>query len=208
MKNDYIIGDIKISIPPTILISVIGKIENASSAVTMDIKRSDEHVYILGNTKKELGGSEYLASHGLLGSSVPKVDAASAIRRYRNLNRAIKRGIISAAHDLSDGGLGVCLAEMAFAGGYGMEINLEKVPIAGALSETEILYSETSSRIIVTLSSQHTLEFEDIFGDDASCIGKTIQEQRLIVKGASALLIDTDLETLRQAWKEPLDFSL
>lgn len=208
MKNDYIVGDIKISIPPTILISVIGKIEDASSAVTMDIKHSDELVYILGNTKKELGGSEYLASYSLLGTRVPTVNAASALKRYRNLHRAIKRGIISAAHDLSDGGLGVCLAEMAFAGGYGIEIDLEKIPIEGKLNETEILYSETASRIIVTLPSRHTLEFEDIFGDDASCIGKTIQEKRLIVKGIAELLVCTDLDALRQAWKAPLDFSL
>ncbi len=75
MKNDYLIGDVKISIPPTLLFSTIGKIEDVRKAVTMDAKRPGDLVYVLGETYPELGGSEWYALHNAVGNSVPKVNA-------------------------------------------------------------------------------------------------------------------------------------
>lgn len=206
MKNDYVGPDGKISIPPTILISVIGKMDDATKAVSMDIKKPGNHIYLLGRTNRELGASEYFASFGIVGSSVPKVDAASAMNRYQLLHAAIQDSLVSAAHDVSDGGLAVSLAEMAFAGGSGLEIDLGSVSARDNLNDTEILYCETPSRIILEVSPENTEKIEDLFGADAACIGKSIEDTRLIIKGRDqTTIINQDIYTLKTAWKEPLD---
>ena len=206
MKNDYSGPGIKISIPPTILISVIGKIDDVTKSVSMDIKKPGDLIYILGTTRRELGASEYFASYGIIGSSVPKVDAQQAMERYKKLHKAITLGLISAAHDVSDGGLAVSLAEMAFAGGYGLEIDLDRVSTDGTMNDTDILYSETPSRIIIAVSKQDARQIEEIFGDDVCCIGSSIPEMRLTVNGQEKKpVISCDINVLKKAWKEPLD---
>ncbi|MFH0904394.1 MAG: AIR synthase-related protein, partial [Methanobacteriota archaeon] len=105
MKNDYHIGGRKISIPPTVLFSTIGKIEDVRKAVTMDVKRPDDRVYVLGMTRDELGGSEYFASLGFIGNDVPKVNAGSARKLYSALEKAIGEGTVASCHDCSDGGM-------------------------------------------------------------------------------------------------------
>lgn len=207
MKNDYIGPNIKISIPPTILVSVIGKIDNITKAVTMDIKKPGDLIYLLGETKKELGGSEFFASYGVIGNSVPKVNAESALKRYKRLHEAIEKSLIASAHDVSDGGLAVALAETAFAGAVGISVDLRAVPAEGNMSDTEILYSETQSRIIISVSPDNAHVIEEIFGRDARCIGKAISEQRLIITSSqNGVLMDRDLASLKRAWKTPLDF--
>jgi len=207
MKNDYISDNIKISIPPTLLFSVIGKIQDVRKAVTMDLKQAGDVVYMLGITMNEMGGSEYLASLGLRGSSVPKVDAASALRRYKNLHRAMDAGIITAAHDISDGGLAVAAAEMAFSGGLGMDIDLSLVPSQCDMKDTEILYSETQSRILITVREKDLGKAEEMLGEDASRIGLVTSEPRFVVRGLDgSVIIDKDINILEKAWKATLDF--
>jgi len=207
MKNDYIgPGGIKISIPPTILISVIGRMEDARKAVTMDIKKPGDLIYLLGTTKRELGASEYLASYGLASTCVPKVDAHKALKRYQGLHRAIMKGLVSAAHDISDGGLAVSLAEMAFAGDLGIKVDLGRVQSQGAMNDTEILYSETQSRILIAVSPEHASEIEDIFQEDIRRIGHSIIQNSMIITGQDdAVIIDHDLNSLKLAWKSTLD---
>ena len=207
MKNDYISDNIKISIPPTLLFSVIGKIQDVRKAVTMDLKQAGDVVYMLGITMNEMGGSEYLASLGLRGSSVPKVDAASALRRYKNLHRAMDAGIITAAHDISDGGLAVAAAEMTFSGGLGMDIDLSLVPSQCDMKDTEILYSETQSRILITVREKDLGKAEEMLGEDASRIGLVTSEPRFVVRGLDgSVIIDKDIDILEKAWKATLDF--
>ena len=146
MKNDYQIGDTKISIPPTILFSTIGKITDIRKAVTMDAKRSGDAIYVLGETRKELGGSEWYALNGYVGNNVPKVDTAQAKTLYKALSKAMADGLVASCHDCSDGGLGVALAEMAFAGGLGLKIDLAAVPVETGMRADEILFSESQSR--------------------------------------------------------------
>jgi phosphoribosylformylglycinamidine synthase II len=206
MKNDYIGPDIKISVPPTILISVIGKINDSTKAVSMDIKHPGHHIFVLGPTKKELGGSEYFASFGIVGSSVPKVDAHQAMNRYEKIHTAITNGLIASAHDISDGGLAVSLAEMAFAGEYGMKINLGAIKTQGTLNDTEILYSETPSRIIIAVSPENAHEIVNLFGEDAQFIGTSVEEKKLAIVGQNQNpIIDQDIQAFKRAWKEPLD---
>ena len=206
MKNDYINEGLKISVPPTLLVSVIGRIEDVTKAVTMDAKKPGDIVYLLGMTKDELGASEYLASLGIIGSSVPKVDARSALERYKRFHTAIKKGLIASAHDCSDGGLVVALAEKAFAGGLGIEADIANVKTKNKLTDTQILYSETASRIIITVRPENTEAVEAVFGNDISQIGHVLLEKRLKIKGSNGIIIDSSIDELKAAWKEPLNF--
>ena len=205
MKNDYMIEDIKISIPPTLLFSVIAKIDDVRKAVTMDAKKPGDLVYVLGATKDELGGSEYYAMLGFTGKNVPEVNANSAIERYKKLHTAIKQDLISSCHDCSDGGLGVALAETAFSGGLGMEIDLRKVPVKGLERNDKILFSETPSRFVVTIPPENKEKFENVIKTDFACIGRVTKNPRFIVKGINGeIVINSNIEELKKAWKQTL----
>lgn len=206
MKNDYQIGDTKISIPPTVLFSVIGKIEDVRKAVSMDVKRPGDLVYLLGVTRNELGGSQYYAEKGELGSNVPKVDATSALARYKAFNAARRQGLVASCHDLSDGGLGVALAEKAFAGGFGIKTDLRKVKADAGMLDAQMLFSESQSRLLVTVKAANQAAFEACFqGQDCSWIGEVTQEQTLEVTGLNGgLVIKAGIDQLKEAWQAPL----
>ncbi len=206
MKNDYQIGDTKISIPPTVLFSVIGKISDVCKAVSMDVKRPGDLVYLLGTTRDELGGSEYYAQHGELGAQVPQVNAEEALLRYRTLNRAQQQGLIASCHDLSDGGLGVALAESAFAGGFGIQAELSYVDVADSVREDKLLFSESQSRLLVTVHPEHQEAFVALFAGQSCCrIGQVTTQTELIINGLHGQrLVDVSLNQLKQAWQAPL----
>jgi phosphoribosylformylglycinamidine synthase len=206
MKNDYQIGDTKISIPPTVLFSVIGKVNDLRKGVTMDVKRPGDLVYLLGTTRNELGASEYYAMLGHLGANVPKVDAAGALALYKTVNLAQEKGLLASCHDLSDGGLGVALAEKAFAGGYGIHADLRQVACEGTLREDAILFSESQSRLLVTVRPAGRVAFEELFaGQPFSLLGEVTADQELRILGCSGqVLIRADIKDLKEAWQSPL----
>ena len=206
MKNDYHIGDTKISIPPTLLFSVIGRIDDVRQATTMDAKRAGDLVYLLGRTEDELGGSEYYALHGELGANVPKVDAQSAMLRYRTVNAAQRQGLIASCHDLSDGGLAVALAETAFAGGLGIDAALGKIDAPPGLSDATRLFSESASRLLVTVKPEHQARFEALFaGQSCGRIGEVTASTNLRITGVHGEpLAITSIDDLKAAWQAPL----
>ncbi|MEI6209066.1 MAG: phosphoribosylformylglycinamidine synthase subunit PurS [Desulfuromonadales bacterium] len=209
MKNDFYDGTTKISIPPTLLFSVIGKIEDARKAVTMDVKRPGDIIYILGKTGDELGGSEYLALFGAIGNMVPHVDTAKAYRRYLAYHEAVMQGTVASCHDLSDGGLAVAAAESAFAGGYGMTLDLSCVLWKGELpgkSDCTLLFSESASRHLVTVHPEKRDEFETILsGNCFAPIGVVTEEPVLTIVGlAGDPVIAADLAGLKEAWQQTL----
>jgi len=206
MKNDYQIGGTKISIPPTVLFSVIGKMQDVRMAVTMDVKRPGDLVYLLGRTSDELGGSEYYAMHKQLGTAVPEVDASTALARYRRLNLAYDEQLVASCHDLSDGGLGVALAESAFAGGFGMRIDLDKVPVEGMMRDDSLLFSESASRLLVTVHPRNRDRFEELFAADVTaCIGQVEEQSELIIHGQQGgVIVKSALADLKEAWQATL----
>ena len=208
MKNDYSIGLTKISVPPTLLYSVIGKIRDVRKAVTMDAKRPQDLVYILGETRDELGGSEWFAQNGSVGSKVPQVDAKKAMRLYRALHKAITAGLVASCHDCSDGGLGVALAETAFAGGMGMRIDLKDVPYRGKKRNDYILFSETASRFVVTIHPKDQSRFEKIMtGNVFSEIGFVSADGLFEVAGINGRpIVKDNINKLKEAWQKPLNF--
>ncbi len=208
MKNDYLIGGLKISIPPTVLISAVGKIDDLTKAITMDAKRPGDLVYVLGETFDELGGSEYLASKGFIGNQVPRVDAKKALALYRKLYRAIQEGLIRSCHDCSDGGLGVALAETAFAGGLGMEIDLRKIPCSGLERNDLLLFSESQSRFVVTIDPSKKRGFETLLGDAVrGRIGAVLASETFRIIGLHGRpVIEANIYDLKEAWQKPLRF--
>lgn len=208
MKNDYSIGKTKISVPPTLLYSVIGKIKDVRKAVTMDVKRPQDLVYIIGETLDELGGSEWFAQNNAIGNKVPQVDVKKAIKKYRALYKAIQAGLVASCHDCSDGGLGIALIETAFAGGFGINIALKDVPYRGRKRNDYILFSETASRFVVTIHPKNQSRFEKIMaGNVLNEIGFVAGDQLFQVTGLHGkLIIKEKISKLKEAWQKPLNF--
>ena len=206
MKNDYHIGETKISIPPTLLFTAISRIGDARKAVTMDAKKPSDVVFILGITKDELGGSEYYDMHGYLGKNVPKVDFEKAKKLYIALSRAMNLGLVASCHDCSDGGLAVALAETSFSGNLGMEIDISRVPIEHEMSNEKILFSETPSRFIVTVPINHVNEFEKIIhGNTFNRIGYVTANKEFLIKDRDKhVIIEADIDDLKESWKKTL----
>jgi len=202
MKNDYKIGDTKISIPPTVLFTAAAVLEDAEKVVSMDAKRPGDIVYVLGETKHELGGSEYLALKGQLGNTVPQVDTALARPLYERLGEAILHGRVASCHDCSDGGLAAALAETAFAGMLGMEIDCG--PIALDLPAAT-LFSESQSRFIVTVHPNDAALFEAAMaGSPCYRIGEVTEHPVLRIGANGAAWISADIAELKEAWQAPL----
>lgn len=208
MKNDYMMEGTKISIPPTLLFSVMAKIDDVRKAVTMDAKRAGDVVYVLGTTYAELGASEYAVLHGGLGNAVPKVREADSLPRYRALEQAIKAGLVASCHDCSDGGLGVALAETAFSGNLGMDLDLRQAPRHDIHRDDVLLFSESQSRFVVTVPADKATAFEAVMADTGlGRLGTVTAETTLQATGLSgAPVLRADLAELKQAWQATLAF--
>ena len=205
MKNDYMIGSTKISIPPTILFSTIGKIDDVKKAVTMDAKNNGDLVYVLGKTKNELGASEYFSMFGAIGNNVPKVDAKTAKKIYESLNNAIRKELVASCHDCSDGGLGIALAETAFSGDLGMDLDLSSIDNEGVERNDFLLFSESQSRFVVTINPKDKKSFEDSMkGCSVSLVGKVTTAPKFIVKRNKKLIINSNIADLKKAWQGTL----
>ena len=193
---------IKISVPPTLLISSIAVIEDCRKTVSIDVKFPNDLVYIIGETTEELGGSEYFSMHDQVGNSIPKVNALKNKNLYKNFLKCIKAGIISSSISINIGGLATALAKSAIAGMLGMEVDLKKVP--GKFKRDDYgLYSESQGRIIVTISPHHKEELEKIMKNNPiRRIGKVSDNGKFTIKGKSGkTIIDTDINKLLKAYK-------
>ncbi len=208
MKNDYRIGEKKISIPPTVLFSIMGKIDDVRKAVTMDVKKAGDLVYILGETFDELGGSEYYAMSGWIGNRVPRVNGPRAKSLYQALNGAMDLKLVASCHDCSDGGLGVALAESSFAGGLGIEVDLGKVPASEIERDDTLFYSESASRFVVTVSPSNKDAFEEVMQGQCSAeIGTVVPDSTLTVTGRKgSVVVKADIFELKEIWKKTLAF--
>ncbi|OPL12847.1 MAG: phosphoribosylformylglycinamidine synthase [delta proteobacterium MLS_D] len=208
MKNDYVVGGTRISIPPTVLFSVLGKIDDVRRAVTMDAKRAGDRVYVLGRTRSELGGSEWFALHGYVGNDVPVVRGEEAKALYEVLSDAVSKGLVASCHDCSDGGLGVALAETAFAGGLGMEIDLRLVPADDVSRNDYLLFSESQSRFVVTVREDDRDAFRSVM-ENTCCaeIGRVTDDGLLVIRGLDGNeVVEEPVDGLKKAWKQPLAF--
>ena len=195
-------------VTPTLLITAVGVIPDIRKAVTADLKHPGDPIYLLGRTYFELGGSEYYRLRGFVGMSVPKVRLEEARATMKGLIKAIDSGCVKACHDLSEGGLGVAAAEMAFSGGLGLEIWLDRVVKSDDLQRDDyILFSESNNRFLVEVPQNRKEEFERIMeGAVYSLIGRTKRERSLSVYGLKGMkVVEADLDNMMMAWKRTLE---
>ncbi|MGD0406548.1 MAG: phosphoribosylformylglycinamidine synthase subunit PurL, partial [Candidatus Bathyarchaeia archaeon] len=193
-------------VTPTLLITAIGIVPNIQFTTSMDLKAPGNLLYVVGETFNELGGSEYYKLKGYLGANVPKVKGAKAKRTFKAVTKAIDLGLIKTCHDLSEGGLAVAAAEMAFAGGYGLELDLGKVPGKALERSDFVLFSESNSRFLVEVSEKDGQEFEALMkGKACAKIGKVTKDEKLLIHGLNQkIVVDASLAELRRSWKKTL----
>ncbi len=207
LNNEFEFEGKTISIPHTLLISAIGVMEDVSRAVSMDFKRAGDLVYIVGTTQNELGGSEYFRTRGFIGNSVPKVTPQQAKVLMDSLSTATEKGLVRACHDCSEGGIGVAVAEMAFAGELGATIHLESVPLGEPIDRDDfILFSESNSRFLVEVAPESKDEFEEIMkGISLAAIGQVTESEVLEIYGLNgSRLVAKSIDELKEAWQSPL----
>jgi phosphoribosylformylglycinamidine synthase len=130
------------------------------------------------------------------------VDLLSARARYRTLHQAIRAGLVSACHDLSDGGLGVALAEMCIGGELGADLDLDAVVVSEPdLPAEVVLYSESPSRLLVTVPQGSSQAFERLFqGQTLARVGRVRAEPSFVVRSRGGILIQEDVQELERAW--------
>jgi phosphoribosylformylglycinamidine synthase len=171
----------------------------------MDCKFAGDLVYVLGETRNELGASEYYEHFGYVGLCVPELRPESSMKLYRALSRAIQEELVASCHGIYRGGLGIHLALVAMGGGLGMDIDLSLVPRAEAEENHVILYSETPGRFIVTIDPANRDSFEDLFDDLlCACVGTISSGTDLVINGLEGRpVIHLPISELKAAWKRP-----
>ena len=208
-------------IPPTLLITALALVPDVCRAVTMDLKEPGNYVYLVGETRDELAGSHYddrrlttddrldaavAGRRSVVGrqSSVPKVDLEIAPKIMAAVHTAINSGLVRACHDLSEGGLGVAAAEMAFAGALGLRLNLRAAPRTPGLDDdATLLFAESPSRFLVELRPADAPAFEAALADlPCARIGEVTAGAELAIGGAAGgEALRADVAELKAAWQ-------
>ena len=204
-----------IAIPPSLLITALGQIEDIERAVTMDLKKPGNVLFLVGETKAELGGSHYLQVGGqstgaAADEAVPALDLESAPVIFDAVHAAIGRGLVRSCHDLSEGGLAVALAEMAFSGGLGVDVELPGIELPGQSHAAidlvpVILFSESNTRFIVEVAPESAEQFANSVPHCAR-IGTVTDLPSMIVRDGVTVLIEESIDELKSAWQRPLSW--
>lgn len=198
LNNEFHAEGRHITIPPTLLISALGQVPDVRRSVSMDWKEPGNRLYLIGTTRNEMGGSHFNLVHHHQGGIAPKVDFHQAPRIMRRVFDAIQQGLVRSCHDLSEGGLAVALAEMAFAGEIGAHIVL---PSDRDVADDVYLFSESASRFVVEVPASRSSEFEKAMQDvPFQWLGETVAEPHLTVAG----ILEVGLDELKSAWQRPL----
>lgn len=199
---------IKISVLPTLLVSSIGVMKDARKAVSLDAKMPGDLVYVLGETLEEMGGSEYFAMIGeqqrgkrYIGNSVPEVDFKVNRKLYRDLSKAIDRGLVASAQSVHRGGLGVALAKTSMGGMLGMDIDLDSAP--GKYGRDDFgLFSESQGRLVVTVSPQNQGAFERAMDKNIiGHVGVVMPDDKFVVRSLKGTIIESTVGSMLATYK-------
>ena len=216
LYNEFNVKNKSISIPGTLLISAISVMEDVGKTVSMYAKQSGNLIYVAGSTYDEMAGSHYFDLLKAMGNNLPKVDGQQAVKLFNALSSATSQGLVRAMHDCSEGGIGVALAEMAFAGGLGMEVFLSEVPYKTSHKVTRsqghklrndfILFSESNSRFIVEVERRNQQKFEELLKSlPFGLVGCVSGGKEFKVYGLDGkVCVKSDIGALKEAWQKPL----
>ncbi len=208
LNNEFRVGSETVSIPPTLLISSLSVIDDVRRVVSMDHTRPGSALILVGTTFEELGGSHFFAHLNVAGGEAPDVRLPEAARIHRAVHRAIAAGLVASAHDLSEGGLVVALAEMCFAGGVGASIDTREMVCEGCETDAARLFSESSSRYLLEVRPEDVDAVRSALeGIAHSIVGTTSGEPRLCVVGHGGTeILNESLGALKASWQRPLRF--
>ncbi|WP_100406196.1 phosphoribosylformylglycinamidine synthase subunit PurL [Bacillus solitudinis] len=183
-----------VAIYPTPVIGMVGLIEDIDHITTQSFKQAGDLVYLLGETKPEFGGSELQKLiEGNISGQAPSIDLEVEKTRQAELLKAIQAGLVASAHDISEGGLSVALAECMTSGTIGAQVT-----VAG--EQTAELFAESQSRFIVTVKPENREAFEAAV--QAQVIGEVTEEAKLVIKDKNeAVILEATQEEIVSAWK-------
>ncbi|HEY9676890.1 MAG TPA: AIR synthase-related protein [Drouetiella sp.] len=223
MKNDFDDGVVRLSIPPTLLISGMARVPDVSKCVSMEFKQPNDLIYLLRAGKPGLAGSHYEEMLGWQSALIPQIDLKKAAEMYRRLHKAMDKGWVNSAHDLSDGGLAVALSECIIGSGKGAQVDLTRVIEADkkqsdaspfpfspekVLSRIDtLLFAEGPARLVVTIDPSMKKDWE-FFWKDFDCreIGVVSEKPKLTIWEGELTVIDAALLDLERAWRTSLPF--
>jgi phosphoribosylformylglycinamidine synthase subunit PurL len=196
---------VKTAVPPTPEIFGVGIVTDIRTCITSDFKKNGNLVYLIGRqTEKECGGSEYYKIMKLDGGVVPKTDPQILLQGMKGLLGCIKKGYVAACHDVSEGGLAVCLAEMAIGGDLGAYIDASAV---GAELRTDFkLFSESNTRWVVEIKKEKHAEFEkQLKKEKVLCVLLgSIKGKHLVIQDNMKTVVDLGVDVLRECWRKPI----
>lgn len=209
MKNDYGQGENKISIPPTLLFSLFGDHPDVRFTATSDFKEAGDRIYLVGTSHDELGASELafmLTESGEaagIGGQVPLLPHPEQnLAMYRQLATAIQRGAVRTAHDCSEGGLAVAVAEMCIGGRLGANVDLDGT---GAGDVWGRLWGESLGRFIVAVSPEHETTFRELMrGHRITVLGEVLDNGALHVTDGEDDVLHVEVDAMVDAWQATL----
>ena len=206
-------GDpVKISVPPTLLVSSIAVMDDVRNAVSLDAKIPGDFVYVLGRDSEELGGSEYFAMMGeqlrgkrFIGNNVPNVRPAENKKLYEKFSQALKQGLVASSQSVHRGGLAVALAKTAVGGRLGMGVSLGELRDVG-MRDDFALYSESQGRLVITVNPEYAAQFEDMMrGENVARIGIVRNDDRFIIEGKRGkAVVETNVSDMLRSYKSAL----
>ncbi len=207
MKNDlkYEKGGktYKISVPPTLLITLVAKINDFRRTLSIDFKQPGDFVYVVGKTKGDMGGSQYFEQMGFRFGSAPLFDPAESKRLFAAVSIALRHA--SSAYYVGKGGLAVAVAECALAGGLGAKVSLKAVPAFGVKRSDFLYTSETPNRFLITVAPGKAAEFEAALQDAAfSRVGEVTADKTVEVQTLEGRTERMFLQELSDAYSVPL----
>ena len=191
------------SVSPTLLITAVGIVPDVRRSVSVELKKRDNPVYLVGATYPELGGSEYFKLRGIEGGRAPKVRLPTARRVMQAITSAIDNACVRSCHDLSDGGLAVAAAEMALGTELGLDLDLNSIPFDEQLRDDVAIFSESLTRFLVEIDAKSREKFESLMHKvPCQMVGEVRDDGHFVVRRAERITVDVEVETLRAAWKK------
>jgi phosphoribosylformylglycinamidine synthase subunit PurSL len=190
-------------IPGTLLISAIGLVPDMHQTCTSNFKQAGNHIYLLGETWNELGGS-LLFNHLGIEDGMPPTMPADPLVRYRLLHQAIQQGLVESCHDLSEGGLAVALAEMALAGRLGADVEIGSIgdKTVEAMAAAEVLFSESNGRLLIEVAPENAAALEAHFQDQVLIsLGRVTDDGQFVVYNREKKVIELTVQQLVDSWK-------
>ena len=214
MKNDATINGTKISVPPTLLFSLIGNHKDVRKAVSSDFKTVGDIIYLVGETHQELGASELAfmlhdETNGKsgIGGQVPQIDTTRNLALYRSLTNSMSNGLVASAHDCSDAGLAAALTECCFGCDSGAVLEISNLFNHNKNLDTwGALFGESLGRILVSVKPQDSQLFEEsMMNHECNKIGKVTSNDMVIFNNRDQIILSANVKKLRDAWKGTLN---